>query len=193
MRLVLLGPPGSGKGTQALRLQQQLHIPHISTGDLLRAEVSAKTPLGQTAQAVMEKGALVSDDILLQMLRHRLHLLDVKPGFILDGYPRNVSQATALDDLLETLNSPLDAVIELEVPEQLLLDRITVRAKEQGRADDTPDTLRERLKVYHSATATVAHFYGRRDQLIRINGTGELDTVTQAIISGLHAHAKTRT
>ena len=127
MRLVLLGPPGSGKGTQATRLKEHLSIAHISTGDLLRAEVAAGTELGKQAKAVMDAGNLVSDDILLGMLESRLGQDDVANGFILDGYPRNVAQANALDAVLAKIGQPLDAVVQLDVPSELLVERIAGR------------------------------------------------------------------
>ncbi|WP_193069588.1 adenylate kinase, partial [Pseudomonas sp. K5] len=148
MRLVLLGPPGSGKGTQATRLKEHLNIAHISTGDLLRAEVAAGTELGKQAKAVMDAGNLVSDDILLGMLESRLGQADVANGFILDGYPRNVAQANALDAVLAKIGQPLDAVVQLDVPSELLVERIAGRAQEQGRADDNPESVRKRLQVY---------------------------------------------
>jgi len=155
MRLVLLGPPGSGKGTQATRLKEKLGIAHISTGDMLRAEIAAGTELGKQAKTVMDAGNLVSDDILLGMLESRLTQPDVAKGFILDGYPRNVAQANAMDGLLAKIGQPLDAVVQLDVATELLVERIAGRAKEQGRADDTPEAVRQRLQVYNDQTAPV--------------------------------------
>jgi adenylate kinase len=142
MRLVLLGPPGSGKGTQAARLKDELQIPHISTGDLLRAEVAAGSELGLQAKEVMARGELVSDEILLGMIRSRLSREDVANGFILDGYPRNVAQANALDALLASINQPLQAVVQLDVANELLVERIAGRAKAEGREDDNPESVR---------------------------------------------------
>ncbi|HIY70597.1 MAG TPA: adenylate kinase, partial [Candidatus Luteimonas excrementigallinarum] len=155
MRLVLLGAPGSGKGTQAARLKEQLGVPHISTGDLLRAEVAAGSPLGLQAKEVMARGDLVSDDILLGMLEDRLARDDVREGFILDGYPRNLAQAAALGELLERLDQPFDAAVQLEVDNELLIDRLAGRAKAEGRADDNPESVRKRLVVYDEQTAPV--------------------------------------
>ena len=142
MRLVLLGPPGSGKGTQAARLKDELQIPHISTGDLLRAEVAAGSELGLQAKEVMARGELVSDEILLGMIRSRLSREDVANGFILDGYPRNVAQANALEALLASINQPLQAVVQLDVANELLVERIAGRAKAEGREDDNPESVR---------------------------------------------------
>ncbi|MCD9088060.1 adenylate kinase [Stenotrophomonas sp. SY1] len=185
MRLVLLGPPGSGKGTQATRLKEELQIPHISTGDLLRAEVAAGTELGKQAKAVMDSGNLVSDDILLGMLESRLSQADVANGFILDGYPRNVAQANALGELLAKLNQPLDAIVQLDVPTELLVERIAGRAKEQGRADDNPESVRQRLQVYNDSTAPVIDFYAAKGTLASVDGVGELDEVLARILAAI--------
>jgi adenylate kinase len=181
MRLVLLGPPGSGKGTQATRLKEKLGIAHISTGDLLRAEVAAGSELGKQAKAVMDAGNLVSDEILLGMLRSRLSQDDVAKGFILDGYPRNVAQAKALDGVLADIGQPLDAVVQLDVDADQLIERLAGRAKEQGRADDNPDSVRHRLQVYTEQTAPVVDFYAERGTLARLDGIGELEEVEARI------------
>ena len=185
MRLVLLGPPGSGKGTQATRLKEHLSIAHISTGDLLRAEVAAGTELGKQAKAVMDAGNLVSDDILLGMLESRLGQDDVAKGFILDGYPRNVAQANALDSLLAKIGQPLDAVVQLDVPTELLVERIAGRAQAEGRADDNPESVRKRLQVYNDSTAPVIGFYEGRGTLARIDGVGSMDEITARIQAAL--------
>ncbi|WP_266159745.1 adenylate kinase [Dyella silvatica] len=181
MRLVLLGAPGSGKGTQAERLKTELGVPHISTGDMLRAAVKAGTPQGIKAKAVMDAGKLVSDDILLGMLEERLAQPDAKNGFILDGYPRNLVQADALDHLLTKLGQPLDAVIKLKVPSEVILGRCEIRFKAQGRADDNPETVRDRLVIYAEQTAPVAEFYAKRGKLQIVDGVGELEEVTARV------------
>ncbi|WP_369943302.1 adenylate kinase [Xanthomonas medicagonis] len=185
MRLVLLGPPGSGKGTQAARLKDELQIPHISTGDLLRAEVAAGTPLGVQAKEVMARGDLVSDDILLGMLESRLGRDDVANGFILDGYPRNLAQASALDELLAKIGQPLDAVVQLDVATELLVERIAGRAKAEGREDDNPESVRKRLQVYNDSTAPVIGFYDKRGTLARVDGVGSLDDVLARILAAI--------
>jgi len=185
MRLVLLGPPGSGKGTQAGRLKESLHVAHISTGDLLRAEVAAGSALGEQAKAVMAAGKLVSDAILLGMLETRLAQSDVASGFILDGYPRNLAQAHALDTVLAKIGQPLDAVVQLDVPNELLVQRLAGRAAEQGRADDTPEVIRQRLQVYEQATTPLIDFYAARRMLARVDGVGSLDDVLARITSAI--------
>ncbi|HEX7340377.1 MAG TPA: adenylate kinase [Rhodanobacteraceae bacterium] len=185
MRLVLLGAPGSGKGTQAKRLKTELTAAHISTGDLLRAAVKAGTPLGLKAKAVMDAGQLVSDDIVLGMLEERLAESDAKAGFILDGYPRNLAQAEALDGLLARIGQPLDAVVKLDVPNEEIVGRCEIRFKEQGRADDNPDTVRKRLGIYAEQTAPVADWYAQRGMLKTVDGVGALDDVFARILAAL--------
>ena len=185
MRLVLLGAPGSGKGTQAARLKEHLQVPHISTGDLLRAEVAAGSPLGLQAKEVMARGDLVSDDILLGMLKDRFSREDTRNGFILDGYPRNLAQAAALDRLLQDLGQKFDAAIQLAVDNEQIIARLAGRAKAEGRADDTPDSVRHRLNVYDQQTAPVIEFYREHGQLTVVDGVGTLDDVFTRIIEAI--------
>ena len=185
MRLVLLGAPGSGKGTQATRLRQHLQVPHISTGDLLRGAVAAGTPLGLKAKAVMEAGNLVSDEIVLGMLEERLGKDDARAGFVLDGYPRNLAQARALDELLARLKQPVDIAVQLDVDTGLLVERIAGRAKAEGRADDTPESVRTRLQVYDTQTAPVIDYYRQHGQLTVVNGVGSLDDVFARIVEAI--------
>lgn len=185
MRLLLLGAPGSGKGTQAARLKDSLGVPHISTGDLLRAEVAAGSKLGLEAKEVMARGELVSDAILLGMLEDRFSRADTANGFILDGYPRNLAQADALDKLLARIGRPMDFAVQLEVPTELLVERIAGRAKAEGRADDNPESVRKRLQVYEDQTAPVIGFYRQHGQLTVVDGVGELDEVFTRIIEAI--------
>ena len=185
MRLLLLGAPGSGKGTQAARLKDSLGVPHISTGDLLRAEVAAGSKLGLEAKEVMARGELVSDAILLGMLEDRFSRDDTRNGFILDGYPRNLAQADALDKLLARIGRPMDFAVQLEVPTELLVERIAGRAKAEGRADDKPESVRKRLQVYADQTAPVIGFYRQHGQLTVVDGVGELDEVFTRIIEAI--------
>lgn len=189
MRLVLLGAPGSGKGTQAAKLREHLQVPHISTGELLRAAVTAGTPLGLQAKAVMAAGNLVSDDIVLGMLEDRLLQSDTANGFILDGYPRNLAQANALDALLTRIGQPMDIAVQLDVDNELLVSRLAGRAKAEGRADDSPEAVRNRLKVYDQQTAPVVDFYRNQGKLAHLDGVGSLDEVFTRIIEAISPHA----
>ena len=188
MRLVLLGAPGSGKGTQATRLKEALDVPHISTGDLLRAAVAAGTPLGQKAKAVMERGELVSDEIVLGMLEERLGQDDVGNGFILDGYPRNLAQANALDGLLGRIGQPVDLAVQLDVGTELLIQRLAGRAQQEGRADDNPDSVRNRLRVYTDQTAPVIDFYRGQSKLVCVYGVGSMEEVSQRVLDAVKGH-----
>ena len=187
MRLVLLGAPGSGKGTQAARLKEHLQVPHISTGDLLRAEVAAGSPLGLQAKEVMARGDLVSDAILLGMLRDRFSRDDTRAGFILDGYPRNLAQAAALDQLLADLGQKFDAAVQLTVDNEQIIERLAGRAQVEGRADDSPESVRHRLNVYDQQTAPVIDFYRQHGQLTVVDGVGSLDEVFTRIIEAISA------
>ncbi|MFN7784183.1 MAG: adenylate kinase [Lysobacterales bacterium] len=187
MRLVLLGAPGSGKGTQATRLKEQLGVPHISTGDLLRAAVAAGTPLGLQAKAVMERGELVSDEIVLGMLEERFSQPDIARGFILDGYPRNLAQASALDALLQRLHLPVDVAVQLDVSTELLVQRIAGRAQAEGRADDTPEAVANRLRVYSDQTAPVIDYYRERGRLVCVYGVGAMEEVSDRILSAIRS------
>jgi len=185
MRLVLLGAPGSGKGTQAVRLKDHLQVPHISTGDLLRAEVAAGSALGLQAKEVMARGDLVSDAILLGMLEDRLSRPDVAQGFILDGYPRNLAQADALGQLLGRIGQQIEHAVQLDVDTELLVERIAGRAREQGRQDDTPEAVRNRLAVYNDVTAPVVDFYRQRGLLKVVDGEGTMDDVFNRIVEAI--------
>lgn len=185
MRLVLLGAPGSGKGTQAARLREHLQVPHISTGDLLRAAVAAGTELGIKAKVVMDAGQLVSDEIVLGMLEERLLKADCADGFVLDGYPRNLAQADALDTLLNKIKQPMEKAVQLDVPNEAIVARCEIRFKEQGRADDNPEVVRERLQVYAKNTAPVVEFYRHQGSLVHVNGVGSLDEVFHRIIAAI--------
>ncbi len=196
MRLILLGPPGAGKGTQSERLKEKYHIPQLSTGDMLRAEVKAATPVGLEAKAVMDKGGLVPDDTMVGIVADRIEAPDAKAGFILDGFPRTVHQAEALARMLRAKNMDLDAVIELKVDEAALLDRIAKRVKDTlacggtVRADDNPEAFKTRLAAYHAQTAPVADFYAKKAVLKTVDGMAPVDAVTRAIEQMLDGPAR---
>lgn len=179
--IVLLGPPGSGKGTQAIRLAETYGMPQIATGDILRAAVQAGTPLGQQVKAYMERGELVPDRLMVDIIRHRLAEPDAQHGFVLDGFPRTLPQAEALDALLDELKRPLDAVLYLQVDRQSLIDRMQHRAEVEQRTDDRPDVIRHRIDVFLQQTAPVIDYYRRQGKLRLIDGTRPPDEVAAAI------------
>lgn len=187
MRLVLLGPPGAGKGTQSTRLKEKYHIPQLSTGDMLRAAVQAGTAVGLEAKAVMDKGGLVPDDTVVGIVADRIEAPDARAGFILDGFPRTVGQAEALAKMLHAKTMGLDAVIELKVDEAALLARIAERVKETlacggtVRADDNPEAFKARLDAYHAQTTPVADFYAKQSVLKTVDGMAPVEAVTKAI------------
>ncbi len=189
MRIVLLGAPGSGKGTQAAILTEQLEVPHISTGVLLRAAVEAGTELGHKARAIMDRGELLPDDIMLDLIEERLQQPDAQEGFILDGYPRNLSQAGALDTLLDRIDKPLDVAIQIDIDTDLVVERIAKRAAEEGRSDDSEETVRKRMDVYEEQTAPVVGFYAEKGLLTRVLGEGSIDEVNQRIMAVLKAES----
>jgi len=191
MRLILLGAPGAGKGTQAAFLCQKFGIPQISTGDMLRAAVKAGTPVGLKAKAVMESGGLVSDEIVVGIIADRFDEPDAKKGFILDGFPRTVAQAEALDKMLVQKGLKLDGIVELVVDENALMARIEKRAKETVaaggtvRADDNPEAFKVRLDAYRAQTAPVSAYYAGKGTLKQVDGMMPIDDVTKAIDKAL--------
>jgi adenylate kinase len=191
MNLILLGPPGAGKGTQAKRLVDERGFAQLSTGDMLRAAVSAGTELGVKAKAIMDAGDLVSDDIVVGMIAERIQQPDCKDGFILDGFPRTVAQAEALDTMLDDKGLAIDHVIEMQVNEEILFDRIRQRISEtpeaERRSDDTEDTLRKRLVVYREQTAPIIPHYKSKGALKSVDGMAAIEDVASelaAILNG---------
>lgn len=185
MRIVLLGAPGSGKGTQATLLKDHYAIPHISTGVLLREAVANATPLGQQAKAIMDRGELVPDNVMLDLIEERLSQDDVAQGFILDGYPRNLAQAEALEALLSRLNQPVEEAVQIEVDTDMVIERIAKRAAEEGRSDDTEEVVRNRMRVYEEQTAPVAGFFAERGLLTQVLGDGSIEEVLDRIKGAL--------
>lgn len=176
-RIIFLGPPGAGKGTQASLLAQSQGIPHISTGDILRQAIQDQTELGQKAQGYMDRGELVPDDLILDLIRDRLAHTDTENGWILDGFPRNVSQAEFLDQLLAELNQECDYAINLEVPDEVIIERLLSR----GRKDDNKDTIIRRLEVYREQTAPVINYYQSKGEFNSVNGNQTLEQVSQSL------------
>ncbi|MGB5291183.1 MAG: adenylate kinase [Lysobacterales bacterium] len=186
MRIVLLGPPGSGKGTQAALLKEELNVPHISTGALLRDAAERGTQLGLQAKALSDKGELVPDDVISGMLEERLNEADVANGFILDGYPRNLAQAKSLDILLARLGQPVEEAVLIDIDAEQIVKRIAKRAQEEGRADDNEETVRNRLRVYAEQTAPVANYYEEKGLLTRVLGDGTIPEIFQRVLSVLN-------
>lgn len=175
--LIFLGPPGAGKGTQASLLAKFYSIPHISTGEILRGAITEQTPLGQQAQSYMDKGELVPDSLILELIKERLGQPDAEKGWILDGFPRTVPQAVFLDKLLEEQNHTSERVLNLDVPDEVILERLLQR----GRKDDTEETIRRRLEVYREQTAPLIEYYRDRGTLHYIDGNRSPEEVTEAL------------
>lgn len=187
MRLALLGPPGSGKGTQGIVLKDTLSIPHISSGDLLRDAVKNETALGLEAKAFMDAGKLVPDDLVLGMMGERLQQDDCRTGFLLDGFPRTVAQGEALQAMLAEVGAPLDHVVSLAVDEEEIVERIRGRRAEESRDDDNEETVRQRLGVYRSQTAPLLDFYRGLSILCEIDGIGTPEQISSRIMAGIGA------
>jgi len=188
VKLILLGPPGAGKGTQAKRLEDKYGFVQLSTGDMLRAAVAAGTEVGKIAEAIMARGELVPNEVVVGIISDRIEQPDVAKGYILDGFPRNVAQAEALDAMLKGKGTELDAVVELEVDDSILLSRIETRAAETAggaRADDNAEALAKRLTVYHEQTAPLIAYYKARGKLKTVDGMKDMDEVTRQIEAAL--------
>jgi adenylate kinase len=181
MNLILLGPPGAGKGTQGHRLSERYNIPEISTGDILRSAVHKGTPLGREAKSYMDRGALVPDEVMIGIIRERLGQDDTERGFILDGFPRTVAQAEALSRLSEEQQRPIEHVISIAVPQEELLQRLAERRQLEGRQDDTDEAIRHRLEVYERETAPLIDYYRRQGLLRCIVGLGTIDEIFQRV------------
>jgi adenylate kinase len=186
VRLILLGPPGAGKGTQAGRLAARLGVPAISTGDIFRANIRDQTELGRKVSGILASGALVPDDLTDELVCDRLRHDDVEPGFLLDGYPRNAAQVQALDAMLADGGHALDAVVQITAEPEELVRRLLGRAHVEGRDDDTEDVIRHRQQVYLQQTAPLVDLYGGRGLLVAVNGMGEVDEVTGRLVAALN-------
>jgi adenylate kinase len=184
-RLLMIGPPGSGKGTQAARLSSRLGIPAISTGDIFRDNVRSGTELGVLAKSFMDRGEYVPDDVTNDLVRDRLAAADADSGFLLDGYPRTAEQVRTLDEFLASRGHALDAVVQLTADEDETVGRLLLRAREQGRTDDTEAVVRHRLEVYARETAPLIDVYARRGVVVSIDGLGSMDEVTDRIVDAL--------
>jgi adenylate kinase len=190
MRIVLLGPPGAGKGTQAARLAGTFGAPHIATGDIFRANVASGTELGRAAQEYMDRGDLVPDEVVIAMVIDRLAADDCQAGFVLDGFPRTVNQAEALDRQLVELGSPLHAVLCVEAAEEELLRRLAGRAAAQHRADDAEQTIRHRLEVFAIKTRPLIDYYAHRGLLVNVDAIGPIEVVTKRILDELEGNRR---
>ena len=186
-RLLIVGPQGSGKGTQGVRIAESYGIPVVSTGDIFRANIKEGTPLGQQVTAVLDRGDLVPDELTSEIVRDRLSQDDAANGFLLDGYPRNSAQVAHLDAFLAERDESLDAVILLDVPREESIERLKLRAAEQGRSDDTDEAIAHRLDIYEHETAPILEVYGPRGIVDRIDGVGSLDEITERVFAALTA------
>ncbi|MDD7558995.1 MAG: adenylate kinase [Porphyromonas sp.] len=191
LNLLIFGAPGSGKGTQSAFIKAHYNLDHVSTGDMLRGEIKAGSEVGKKAAAIIERGALVSDDIISEMLRKRVSGRNTgNDGFIFDGYPRTIRQAETLEEILSDHGTAVTALVELRVPEEELITRIIERGKISGRADDNETSVKERLSVYHRETEPVIDFYKRQGKVIVIDGTGSIEEITRRITNGIDAFVR---
>ena len=185
MNILLLGPQGSGKGTQAKRIEAEYGLPHISTGEMFRAAIARRTPLGLQVEPILASGALVPDELTIGLIRERLAEEDAKDGFVLDGFPRNQAQAEALDALLAEIGRPLDVVFEFQLAEGVCIERLLKRARDEGRADDTPEVIARRLEIYHRETAPLVEHYRTSGRLVGIHADRDVGAVWAEIQTAL--------
>lgn len=189
MNILILGPQGSGKGTQAQRIAASYGIPHVATGDMLREAMAAGSELGRRVQPIYDAGKLVPDDLMIDLIRERSEQDDVADGFVLDGFPRTMAQAEALDDMLREIEMPITVVLQLDVPEEICVDRLSKRAAEEGRVDDTPEAIRTRLELYRRETEPVIEHYRAQGNLVVVHGDRPVDDVFGEIQEALEQAA----
>jgi adenylate kinase len=190
LNILILGPQGSGKGTQAARIAAEYGVPHVATGEMFRAAIAARTPLGLEVEPILASGALVPDELTIGLIRERLSEADAERGFVLDGFPRNAAQAEALDELLEELDRPLDAVLDLQVPDDICLERLIGRVQEEGRTDDSPEAIAKRLEIFHRETAPLIGYYLPRGIVVGVHADRSRDEVWSEIVEALERVAE---
>jgi adenylate kinase len=191
LNVLILGPQGSGKGTQAARIASEYGIPQIATGDMFRSAIAAGTPLGKEVEPILASGALVPDELTVRLIRDRLSAEDAQDGFVLDGFPRNTAQAEALGELLDELGRPLDLVLDLQIPDDMCMERLVGRAQEEGRTDDSPEVIAKRLEIFHRETAPLIGYYLPHGIVVGIHGERSRDEVWSEIVEALE-HVATR-
>jgi adenylate kinase len=190
LNILIFGPQGSGKGTQAARIAAEYGVPHVATGEMFRTAIAARTPLGLEVEPILASGALVPDELTIGLIRERLSEDDAGRGYVLDGFPRNAAQAEALDDLLEELDRPLDVVLDLQVPGEVCIERLTGRAEEEGRTDDSPEAIAKRLEIFHLETEPLIGYYLPRGIVVGVHGDRALDEVWAEIVEALERVAE---
>ena len=190
LNVLLLGIQGSGKGTQAKRIASEYGIRHIATGDMLRAEIATRTPIGKEVEAILARGDLVPDEKMIELIRGRIEGQETANGFVLDGFPRTMAQADALDEMLDDIARPLTIVFELQVPDGVARERMAKRAAAEGRVDDTPEVIDRRIELYHRETEPIVAHYRARGNLVGIHGTGTMDEVFAEIQEALEQTAR---
>ena len=190
LNVLILGPQGSGKGTQAARIAAEYGAPHVATGEMFRTAIAAGTPLGREVEPILASGALVPDELTIGLIRERLSEDDAERGFVLDGFPRNAAQAEALDDLLDELDRPLDVVLDLQVSDEVCIDRLLGRAREEGRSDDSPEAIAKRLEIFHRETEPLIGYYLPRGIVVGVHGDRSRDEVWAEIVEALERVAE---
>ena len=193
MNILILGPQGSGKGTQAKRIADEYGLPHVATGDMFRAAIAERTPLGLQVEPILASGQLVPDELTIALIRERLSRDDAHAGFVLDGFPRNLAQAEALDDLLAELRRPLDVIFDFQIADDVCVDRLLKRAEAEGRSDDTPDVIAERLRIYHEQTEPLIEHYLATGSVVGIHAGRSIEEVWAEIQAALEQAARTGT